>query len=126
MTLQDADFMLELKNYEETRQFAIASHEEIKKDDHYKWLEKNLQYFQVIIDHLDRDVGAVRIQDDEISIWVDRKFRKQGIATRALRDISDWGMTAKIVNGNVSSMRAFIAAEFSPIKYVDNYYILQK
>jgi hypothetical protein len=40
MTIADADKMLTWKNYPETRQFAIASHEEIKREDHLQWLEK--------------------------------------------------------------------------------------
>jgi len=122
MTIADADFMLELKNYPETRRFAIATHDEISKDSHYKWLEKNIQYFCVIGDLQ----GAIRIQDNEISIWVDRKYWGKGIASWVLESISEVGMIAKIVNGNVGSFKAFIRAGFEPIDYKNNYYILQK
>lgn len=129
MTMDDADFMLSLKNDPQTREFAIASNEEIKREDHIKWLEKNIQYFQVVEEEnasYQILLGAVRIQDFEISIWVDRPFWGRGIATEMIKRVAEDKMTAKIVNGNVASFRVFIAAGFSPIKYVDNYYILQK
>jgi RimJ/RimL family protein N-acetyltransferase len=125
MVMSDLDKMLELKNYPETRQFAIATHEEIKPQDHYKWMEDNIQYFQAIMDG-EKMAGALRIKDYEISIWVDREFWNKGIATYILQFVSKRGMTAKIVNGNVGSFRAFVRAGFEPISYQDNYYTLKK
>lgn len=134
MTMDDSDFMLEMKNYEETRQYAILSHDLIKKEDHEKWLPKNLQYFQVIEVENGQRAGAVRLQDDEISIWIDRKFRHEGLAiqtieTMWLRGTTEGGgltITAKIVDGNITSLRAFIRAGFLPIIHIDNYYIFQR
>jgi RimJ/RimL family protein N-acetyltransferase len=125
MAMDDAYFMLELKNYPETRRFSIVSHDEIKPEEHYQWLEKNIQYFQVITDN-DKKIGAIRIKDYEISIWVDREFWKKGIATYILQYVSKKGMTCKIVNGNVGSFKAFVRAGFEPIGYTDNYYTLKK
>ena len=122
MTMQDADKMLEWKNYPETRQYAIVTHDEIKKEDHYKWLEQNLQYFQVIGDQM----GAVRIQDGEISVWIDREHWSKGIAAYVLEQVCEIGMTARIVAGNVASMRAFIRAGFEPVSYYENYYIFKR
>lgn len=145
MTMADADKMLEWKNYPETRQFAIASHDEIKKEDHYKWLENNLQYFQIIYssgymgvkrgdpippDFISGEIitiyGAIRIQDNEISIWIDRKFRDEGIATDIIEYVSQKGMIAKIVEGNIASMKAFIRAGFEPVSYQNDYYVFKK
>jgi len=124
MSMADADKMLEWKNYPETRKFAIQSNEKIKKKDHYKWLRENLKYFRIIYDtHI---LGAVRVQDDEISIWVDRAYRRMGVASNILNRISQSGMTAKIVDGNVASMLAFINADFKPFKHKKNYYIMKK
>lgn len=125
MTMADADKMLEWKNDPETRKFAIVSHDEIKKEDHYKWLEKNIQYFQ-IIESIHGITGAIRIQDNEISIWIDYEFRGQGVASYILEMVSEKGMTAKIVEGNVASMCAFINADFKPISYHKNYYLFQR
>lgn len=124
MLITDADFMLKLKNYPETRQFAIATHEAISAEDHYRWLENNLEYFKIIEDGsiLKNDdmarVGAIRIQDNEISIWVDKEFWKRGIATYILQHVSQRGMTAKIVCSNIASLKAFIRAGFEPTSYI--------
>jgi hypothetical protein len=125
MTMADADKMLEWKNYCETRAYAIISQEEISKEAHYAWLEKNLQFFQVIQD-VDM-LGAIRIVDDEISIWIDREHRKKGVAKYIIDKVSYPGMTAKIANGNVYSFRAFLSAGFRPTRYSeDGYYTLVK
>lgn len=138
MTKEDYDKMLEWKNYEETRQYAIASKEPIKKEDHYDYLDKNLKYFQIIesvftnlSESMDKrhkivKCGAVRVKDDEVAIWIDRAFRGLGIASEAIRRVSQEGMVAKIVEGNISSMRAFINAGFKPMEYLDGYYIFGK
>ncbi len=127
--MDDADFMLMLKNYEETRQFAIASHGLISRESHIDWLRYNVQEFQVIEDvekSLSRppeerekivSVGVIRIHDNEISIWVDKKFWNLGIATYILQHVSQRGMTAKIVCPNIASMKAFIRAGFEPTSY---------
>lgn len=123
MTMDDADFMLELKNYPETRKNAIASQDEIKKEDHYKWLPENLKYFSIIykeetgIVTLVDDIGAIRIQDNEISIWIDREHWGKGIASTILSQVATPGMTAKIVAENIGSMNAFIKAGFRPVGF---------
>jgi RimJ/RimL family protein N-acetyltransferase len=130
MRLSDADFMLELKNLPETRQYAIASNKEIKKSAHLEWLPKNIQYFKVIegIDENGRHrLGAVRVQDNEVSIWVSRDHRGKQIAQRVLHQMAEIGMVAKIVSGNIPSMRTFIGAGFKPVEFVDNkYYIFKR
>ena len=113
--MADADFMLELKNDNDTRNFALSTSEEIKKEDHYKFLESNIQYFQVIEDKGSR-IGAIRIQDNEISIWIAKQFRKKGIALMTINTVKRFNMTAKIMVGNFPSLRAFIRAGFLPIE----------
>lgn len=123
--MEDADKMLEWKNYSETRAYSIQSSRIIERDTHYEWLAKNIQYFQIIQDV--QILGAIRIQDDEISIWIDREHRKKGIAKYIIDKVSYQGMIAKIVNGNIYSFRAFLDAGFKPTRYeADGYYILQK
>ena len=131
MSDEDIDFMLSLKNDPQTRKFAIATHDEIKREDHVKWLEQNIQYFQVIeyeISGIPAAIraGAIRVQDCEISIWIDRAFRKQGVATNVLKNfdrevhnLPGKPYTAKIVSGNIASMRTFIKAGFLPVEYVN-------
>lgn len=126
MTMADAAFMLELKNYPETRQYAITSHDEIKMEDHLKYLEANLQYFKVIEDNVGQPMGVFRLKDNEVSIWIKKELWKMGIATYVLQHETDRSMFARIVAGNISSMRAFIRAGFLPKSFQDNYYIFKR
>lgn len=126
MTMFDAELMLGWKNDEETRKYAIATSEEIKPAAHYAWLEHNVQFFQTIEDMRKVPVGAIRVQNGEISIWVDRAVRGNGIARDTIRKVSHTGQTAKIVEGNIPSMRAFIFSGFAPTVKLDNYYIFKK
>jgi RimJ/RimL family protein N-acetyltransferase len=130
MLMSDADDMLRWKNDPDTRKYAILSHDEIKLEDHLKWLENNVQHFQIIefkIDGIKKALvaGAVRIYEGEISIWIDRAFRNRGVATEVIKAVATCGMTAKIVDGNMASLRAFIKADFLPINHIDNYYLLK-
>lgn len=127
MMMSDADFMLELKNDPATREFAIVSHDEIKKEDHYKWLEKNIWSFQVIDGDYER-IGAVRIFANEISIWIDKKFRGLGVAGEVLHRVSKEGYFAKVVDGNVASLRTFTRAGYRPVAHsaTEKYYLLQR
>ena len=122
MTMQDAGKMLEWKNYPETRKFAITSHRKISKKNHMAWLPKNIRYFKVL-DWEGIAVGAVRVQNREISIWIDRAVWGFGIATEVIKRISKKGYRAKIVEGNVGSMRAFIKAGYLPKEFKDDYYV---
>lgn len=135
MTMDDADFMLTLKNYPETRHFAIQSHDEIKKEDHYRWLKPRLIFFQVVCKEADGEpIGCVRVFGGEISIWIDRKYWGLGVATAVIKEVADnsqydkGGLTAKVVDGNVASLRAFIKAGFLPVTHsaIDKYYLLQR
>lgn len=126
MTMDDAEFMLELKNYPETRQFAIMSHEEIKLEDHLKWLAHHVHEFKVIVSETKNPVGAVRVHEKEISIWIDRNYWGKGIATKTINTVAEKGHWARIVDGNVGSFRAFTKAGFYPVFHAENYYILRK
>ena len=122
--MADADKMLEWKNYPETRMFAIVSQDEIRRGNHLAWLKKNIKYFQIILCY-GEVCGAVRIQDKEVSIWIDRSFWGRGLATETIKMISQKGFTAKIVLGNVASMRCFIKASYFPVSYRGKYLLFQ-
>lgn len=126
MTMDDAEFMLELKNYPETRQFAIKSDLMILREDHLKWLEQHVQEFKVIVSETKNPVGAVRVHEKEISIWIDRNYWGKGIATKTINTVAEKGHWARIVDGNVGSFRAFTKAGFYPVFHAENYYILRK
>ncbi|MEK9208162.1 MAG: GNAT family N-acetyltransferase [Patescibacteria group bacterium] len=125
MKMVDAGKMLEWKNYPETREFAIVNHEKVKLKDHLKWLKKNIKYFKIILcDGI--TCGAIRIQNKEVSIWIDRACRGNGIATRTIQIVSRSGFTAKIVEGNIASMKCFIKCGYLPVSHQDGYYIFKK
>lgn len=126
MTMADADKMLEWKNYPETRQFAIKSDLMILREDHLKWLEQHVQEFKVIVSETKNPVGAVRVHEKEISIWIDRNYWGKGIATKTINTVAEKGHWARIVDGNVGSFRAFTKAGFYPVFHAENYYILRK
>jgi RimJ/RimL family protein N-acetyltransferase len=124
MTMNDADRMLEWKNYPETRMFALVTHDKIERKHHIKWLAKNLMFFRIIM--CDGEVcGAVRVQDSEISIWIDRAFWGKGLATGTIKMVSKEGYTAKIALGNIASMKCFIKAGYIPISYRGEYLLFQ-
>lgn len=131
----DFDFMLALKNDPDTRKFAIATHDEIKREDHYEWLREHYYQFYIIERLRGESVGAVRLDQGEISIWVDKAYRGLGIARRILTPDfildddftgNEYSLYARIVDGNVPSMIAFTKAGFVPTEHQDNYYILRK
>lgn len=117
MTMDDADFMLSLKNDPDTRNFALLTSEVIKREDHIKFLEKNIDQFQVIEDN-GAKAGALRVQDNEISIWLDKDFRGRGLASKAIKRSKYVGMKAKIVCGNIKSLQAFIGEGFFPVEFI--------
>lgn len=125
MTMEDALLMLKWKNYPETRKFAIQSSDKITKENHLKWLPKNIKFFQVI-EYNGKPCGAVRVESKEVSIWVDRSVRGKGVATKAVDAVAKSGQTAKIVSGNIPSMRVFISCGFKPVSYNGVYYTFKK
>lgn len=124
MLMSDADFLLDMKNYPETRRYSFVSKEEIKYDDHINFLKENIHQFKVIVIET-FCYGIVRVQNKEISIWIDRKFWGKGIAT-SIFEQCEKGTLAKVVNGNIGSIKALVRAGFELIEHKDNYYILQK
>lgn len=124
--MEDADFMLGLKNDPDTRIFAIKTQEEIKREDHIKWLSSHFMWMSVIETDYGARVGAMRIFSNEVSIWIDKPYRGLGLATEVLRRETEKGMYARIVHGNVASIRSFVKAGFVPVGGEINYYILRK
>lgn len=120
-TMNDAKNLLKWKNQADTRKFTIATHDKIKMSDHLKWLKDNLDSNYIIGDNL----GTVRLHDNEIAIRIDTKHQGKGIAEQAIKHFRRGAMTAKIVEGNIKSMRLFIKCGFKPISYQKGYYVYQ-
>lgn len=120
--------LFEWKNYEETRAFAIKSKRKIKWEDHENFFLDHVDEFEMIYLHdAEAPIGAVRIEGDEISIWIDRSARRKGIATFILEKVSEVDKSwAKIKIDNIASLRAFINAGFKPIELRNDYYIFRR
>ena len=113
-TLEDANKLLRWKNDYTVRKYSIASNERIKKENHIRWLKKNIDKIQIITDGK-IDYGDIRLTD-EIAIKIDKKYRGKGIGDWAIKQVKG-DYVAKIVDGNVCSMRLFIKNGYLPVKY---------
>ena len=125
-TMDDARVLLNWKNDPVMRKFSIETHDEIKMEDHLKWLEKHLNEIYIICSHRDT-YGDIRLEGNVIAIKLDPDSRGKGIGKKAIglaQGIRD-ELVAYIVNGNVPSMRLFLGAGFKVTDYnEDGYYIL--
>ena len=132
-TMEDATFLLELKNDYDTRNNSIVTTDEIKLENHLKWLENRLKSPGMNLILVDgQPVGDLRFdygEETELSIRIHPSQRGKGIATQAIALAGD-NLIAHIIEGNVASMRAFIENGFKPIDYIKgekvNYYKLCK
>jgi RimJ/RimL family protein N-acetyltransferase len=127
-TIEDAKFLFDLKNDEDTRRNAIVTEDLILWENHLPWLEKRLEKPGMNIIMLDEiPVGDVRFDygdETEISIKLVPEFRGQGIARRVI-GMCLGKLVAYIVDGNIPSMRTFLANGFKPVEYIKgkkNYY----
>lgn len=123
-TMEDAHFLLKLKNDPVMRKFAVVTHKKIKLKAHLAWLKKHLGEIQIVMEKGKR-LGMVRICSKEISINLAPEARGKGMGNKVLRSMDLTGLWAKIVNGNVPSMRLFLKNGFEITGYLDNFYVLQ-
>jgi RimJ/RimL family protein N-acetyltransferase len=115
-TPADAKNLWKWKNNYDMRRFSIKTTKLIRYQDHLDWLKNHLRYI-CVIEYFDLPVGSVRVEHNEISIMLDEDYRGRGIAYEALESVKRNGLIAKIVDGNVASMRLFIKGGFKPIKH---------
>ena len=120
----DAIHLFRWKNDPTVRKYAIKTHDKIDWETHMKWCEKNLKKTQIITDGI-LPLGDIRIDNGEVAIKIDKRYRNQGIGTLALQKIQE-KLTAKIVEGNIPSMRLFIGAGFKPVSYRKGVYIFKR
>lgn len=127
--MEDADFLLELKNDPIMRQFAVVSHEKISMADHLNWLEKHINEIQIV--ELKQywnfvKAGMFRVSDDkEVSINLHPKFRGQGLGQEVVSKHCPKGVWAKIVDGNEASMKLFLNNGFQVVDHKENYHVLK-
>lgn len=136
----DAPDLLRWKNDPDTRQFAIVTHDEITADAHAHWMTKALANPDVRIYIVEADgkaCGDVRCEiysrHVEIAIKIDRWFRGHGIGATAINAIGGLiqnefrsKLIAKIVYGNVASMRLFESCGYRVYSHGEGYYICSK
>lgn len=125
----DAENLFFLKNDPVVRNNSISK-KEIEWDEHMAWFAKALQSkdtkIWIILSGDYEFAGDFRIQNSEISIRLVEKYRGKGIGAEAVKRFSKKGHTAKIIEGNVPSMRVFVSNRFNFIDYKDGVYTLKK
>lgn len=142
-TMEDAVDLLRFKNEADTRKNSIVSHDEIKMENHLVWLKQHIQDPDCelyVITNNGTPIGDVRFDhlgaEIEISIRMDKAYRGFGMATSIvgfagsiMQANTGKTLVAKIVEGNVASMRVFIANGYRPEVYEKgetSYYIFKK
>lgn len=106
------------------RQFAVVTHTKIKMKDHMKWLRDHVDEMKIVMVGT-KKAGMFRVsKESEVSINLHPKFRGQGLGQKVLEKCPK-GVWAKIVNGNVASMKLFLSNGFQIIGYEENYYVLK-
>jgi GNAT superfamily N-acetyltransferase len=88
------------------------------------WLSKDLDEIQMIEDEV--RIGMFRVsKEDEVSINLHPLHRGKGYGAKVVSKYTPKGVWAKIVDGNVPSMRLFVENGFKVIDHKENYYILK-
>tara|TARA_Y100001938_G_scaffold134528_1_gene195115 strand:+ start:6653 stop:7114 length:462 start_codon:yes stop_codon:yes gene_type:complete len=88
LTIDDADFVLEIRNDESTRKF-LDNHSIFTREDFRQWFASREVNWLVIVDfNTEEQVGYVRTDKDdgksiEIGADIHKKHRRQGYATAA-------------------------------------------
>lgn len=118
-TFDDADKLLKWKNDSAMLRNSIRTTKKILREDHIAWLKHHIKDIRIITDGV-VDYGDIRI-DSEVSIKIDRRYRNQGVSYHALKKVVKKGMIAKIVSGNIPSIRLFLKLGFKPVKYFRGY-----
>ena len=121
--IEDAENLFMLKNDEDVRRFAINK-QVIDWDLHIYWLLKNMKNIWIILADSNEFAGDLRIDNKELSIRLLKKYRGKGLGSKAIKKFAKRGYTAKIVDGNIASMRIFVKSGFNFIDYKDGVYTL--
>ncbi len=84
---EDWDYILELRNHFFKDDF-VEQQNVLTKKEHYDYMEKqkfNTDFHQWISTDGEKNVGYIRLLEDDVSIMVDQKFQNEGIGTIMLR-----------------------------------------
>ena len=123
---KDWDFILKLRNDKEHQTNYYNSHT-ISKKEHYDYLNKqknNPNFSNWIICNDNNDVGYVRILDNDISIFIDKKYHNKGIGTLALnlveqeaRKLGIKKLVGKVMLQNEKSKKIFLKNGYKTLMY---------
>ena len=127
-TIEDAKFLLDLKNDPDVRKFSIVTTKKIKYKDHLRWLEEHLKYIE-IIELGGIPVGDVRLEPfnggREVAIKLLKDYRGQGVGKVVLGPL-EGRLYAKVTDGNIPSMNLFYSSGFKATAHYrkERYWIL--
>jgi len=118
---KDWDYILNLRNDPRFSPF-FYNQKKITKKEHYQYLEKqkkNSNFFNRIICYGKKDVGYIRILDNDVSIIVDQKFHSKGIGVNALKILEENArslgikkLIGKVMIDNKSSQKIFLKNKY--------------
>lgn len=120
----DWDYILKLRNEKSYRKNFVHQHT-ITLEEHTNFLnkqEKNLGFFNQIICYNNKDVGYIRILDNDVGIIIEKQFQNKGIGVKALLLIES---KAKDLGIKKLVARIFIQNETSKKIFEDNKYELK-
>ena len=123
---KDWDFILKLRNKKEFRVFFYNKHT-IRKKEHYDYLQKqksNSHFFNWIICYGTKDVGYLRVLDNDVGIIIDSKYQKKGIGAKALQILDKEAkklgikkLVGRVMINNDSSKNIFVKNNYNLLMY---------
>lgn len=123
---KDWDFIMKIRNKKEFRSSFYDQHT-ITKEEHYKYLRRqksNPNFVNWIICYGEKNVGYVRILENDISIMINKEYNSRGIGTKALRlvelEAKKLGMKkliGRVMIHNKGSQRIFKKNKYKLLMY---------
>jgi RimJ/RimL family protein N-acetyltransferase len=104
----DWDYILGLRN-ENFKNSFYKQKEPIQKQDHYEYMEKQLSnpdFNHWIATDGKKDLGYIRILNQDISILVQKKFQTKGIGTTMIKLIEE-----KAISLDIKKLKAVVLPE---------------
>ena len=80
---EDWDYILQLRNSFFKNDF-LEQQKVLTKKEHYEYMEKqksNTNFYQWVSFDGEKNVGYIRLLEDDVSVIVDQKFQNKGIGT---------------------------------------------
>lgn len=123
---EDWDYILRLRNSNYIRPFMYTKHR-ISKPEHYEYLKKqnkNSNFKNWIISMDSKNVGYVRVLDNDVSIMIEKKYHGKSIGTQALKilekEARKFGirkLVGRVMIDNKKSKQIFLNNNYKLIMY---------